>query len=290
MSKTTSGPSQASSMFALITIPVIIVICILLYLFVLGNPSNFQDGDPNNHPLPGNYLGIVYKGGQIVPILMAFFLMVIVFSVERFLTITRAKGAGSISVFVRKIKSNLETGNVTGAIAECDKQKGSVGNVIRAVLVKYKENSDAAKAEKTRPADMVGNSGGTIVVADIQDKEQRMASIQKELEDSTSLELPMLEKNLTIIATLASVATLTGLLGTVIGMIKAFAALATAGAPDATSLANGISEALINTALGIAASAFAIIFYNYFTSEIDSLTYSIDEAGYSILQSYSVKH
>jgi biopolymer transport protein ExbB len=83
------------------------------------------------------------------------------------------------------------------------------------------------------------------------------------------------------------VATLVGLLGTVIGMIKAFAALATAGAPDAVALANGISEALINTALGILTSALAIIAYNYFTSRIDTLTYNIDEAGLSITQNFS---
>jgi biopolymer transport protein ExbB len=78
-----------------------------------------------------------------------------------------------------------------------------------------------------------------------------------------------------------------GLLGTVLGMIKAFAALATAGAPDAVALANGISEALINTALGIGTSALAIILYNYFTNRIDSLTYNIDEAGYSIVQTFA---
>jgi biopolymer transport protein ExbB len=100
----------------------------------------------------------------------------------------------------------------------------------------------------------------------------------------------MLEKNLTIIATLASIATLTGLLGTVIGMIKAFAALAQAGSPDATALSNGISEALINTALGIGTSALAIIAYNYFTSKIDELTYSIDEVGFSIMQNFAAKH
>lgn len=99
--------------------------------------------------------------------------------------------------------------------------------------------------------------------------------------------MPMLQKNLVIISTLASVATLIGLLGTVIGMIKAFAALANAGAPDATALANGISEALINTALGIGSSALAIIFYNYFTNKIDSLTYGIDEAGFSIVNTFS---
>jgi biopolymer transport protein ExbB len=99
-----------------------------------------------------------------------------------------------------------------------------------------------------------------------------------------------LEQNLTIIATLVSIGTLMGLLGTVTGMIKAFSALATAGAPDQSQLANGISEALINTATGIATSTVAIVMYNVFTSKIDKLTYSIDEAGFSIVQTYASTH
>jgi biopolymer transport protein ExbB len=140
-----------------------------------------------------------------------------------------------------------------------------LGNVTQAVLKKYK----------------------TVTHKKGLNKEQKVAAIQKEVEEATSLELPMLEKNLTILATLASVATLVGLLGTVIGMIKAFAALASSGTPNAEALATGISEALINTALGISSSAFAIIFYNLFTSKIDTLTYSIDEVGFSIAENFS---
>ena len=110
------------------------------------------------------------------------------------------------------------------------------------------------------------------------------------IEEATALEMPMLEQNLTIIATLVSIGTLMGLLGTVTGMIKAFSALATAGAPDQSQLANGISEALINTATGIATSTVAIVMYNVFTSKIDKLTYSIDEAGFSIVQTYASTH
>jgi biopolymer transport protein ExbB len=69
-------------------------------------------------------------------------------------------------------------------------------------------------------------------------------------------------------------------------MIKAFSALSAAGAPDSSALANGISEALINTATGISTSALAIISYNLFTSKIDTLTYSIDEAGTAIVNTY----
>ena len=122
------------------------------------------------------------------------------------------------------------------------------------------------------------------------EKDQKILAIQKEIEEATSLELPMLEKNLVILATFASVATLMGLLGTGLGMIRAFSAIATAGAPDAVALSTGISEALINTALGIGTSALAIISYNYFTTKIDGLTYGIDEAGFSIAQSFAAKH
>lgn len=266
--KAAEGANPLKSFFAGIVIVIIFIVSILFYNFVLGNPSNFEGGDPNGHPLEGNWLGIVYKGGVIVPVLISCLLMVITFSIERFITLNRANGNGSIDAFVRKIKSQLAMDNISAAMAECDRQKGSVGNVTKSVLTKYQE-------VKTQP-EMA--------------KDQKILSIQKELEDSTALELPMLEKNLTIIATLASVATLIGLLGTVLGMIKAFSALANAGAPDTAQLSTGISEALINTALGIGTSALAIIAYNFFTSKIDSLTYSIDEVGFSIMQNFGAKN
>jgi biopolymer transport protein ExbB len=99
--------------------------------------------------------------------------------------------------------------------------------------------------------------------------------------------MPHLEKNLNILATLASVGTLVALLGTVLGMIRAFAALSSSGTPNAEALATGISEALINTALGISASALAIITYNFFNSRIDNLTHKIDEIGYTINRTFA---
>ncbi len=100
----------------------------------------------------------------------------------------------------------------------------------------------------------------------------------------------MLEKNLSIIANLVSIGTLTGLLGTVIGMIKAFKTLGASGAPNQAALSSSISEALINTALGIGTSATSIVMYNVFTSKIDKLTYAIDETGFSIVQTYAASH
>jgi len=273
--KTTAPAKQATASKPLsissgIIILALIAVAILLYTLVLGNPSNFEGGNIENHPVSEGvekWLGTIHKGGIIVPVLMSFFLMVLAFSFERLFTITRASGSGNLDSFVRDVKSKLAAGNINGAKEAADKQKGSVGNVIKSVLNKY---------------DAVSHDSSMV-------KEQKVASLQKELEEATALELPMLEKNLTIIATLVSVSTLVGLLGTVLGMIKAFSALANAGAPDSAALSTGISEALINTALGIGTSAIATITYNYFTSKIDGLTYNIDEIGFSIMQNFASK-
>ena len=255
--------SKGSNVFAALTIVICIVIGILIWKFVMGHPSNFENNDPEGHPLPGNYLGMVYKGGFIVPLLMGLLLMALVFSIERFIVIGKAAGKANVEKFVKNVQILVAQGNVDEAIAECDAQEGSVANVVKAGLTKYqevkKEGFDSEKATET---------------------------IQKEIEEATSLEMPMLEKNMTIIATLVSIGTLMGLLGTVSGMIKAFSGLAAAGAPDQAALATGISEALINTATGIGTSTLAIISYNLFTSKIDKLTYSIDEAGFAITQAY----
>ncbi|WP_185817022.1 MotA/TolQ/ExbB proton channel family protein [Hymenobacter metallilatus] len=257
-----------SSLFAILAIVLAFIVSVIIYKFVLGDGSHFQGGNNENNPVSGDYFGVVYKGGPIVPLLMTMFLCVIIFSIERALTIGRAKGTKSIESFVRTIRQKLNVNDITGAIAVCDQQKGSVANVVKAGLGKYQEMARERGMEK----------------------DQKILAIQKEIEESTALELPMLEKNLVILSTLASIATLVGLLGTVFGMIKAFSALAQGGAPDAVGLANGISEALINTALGIGTSAIAIVAYNFFTSKIDELTYSIDEAGFSIIQTFAAQH
>jgi biopolymer transport protein ExbB len=163
---------------------------------------------------------------------------------------------------------HLNKNEIREAIELCDVQRGSIANVAKSALLKYQEMS----AEKSL------------------DREQKIVAIQKEIEEATTLELPMLEKNLVIVATIVSIGTLVGLIGTVLGMIKAFSALATAGSPDAVALANGISEALVNTALGITTSTVATVAYNYFTSSIDTMTYRIDEAGFSIVQTFASRH
>jgi biopolymer transport protein ExbB len=254
--------------FSSLVIPIALIVAVVVFKFVMGSPANFQGNNPENAALPGNYYGIIYKGGFIVPLLMTLLLTVVTFVVERFLAIRKASGKGNVVYFVQTIKANLVKNDVESSLQDCDNQRGSVANVIRSVLVKYR----------------LLEKDSTMV------KDQKLVALQKEVEESTSLELPALEQNLVILATITSLSTLLGLLGTVLGMIRAFGALANAGAPDSVALAQGISEALVNTAFGIGTAAVALIFYNYFTTRIDKLTYSIDEAGFSLVQSYAANH
>jgi biopolymer transport protein ExbB len=259
--------SSASGMFATLTIPICIIVAIIIFIVILGDASHYEGGDVEKGN-PNDFFGRIHRGGNLVPVIMSYLLMVIVFSIERFVVIGKASGTSSIDTFVRKIQSFLSAGNIDAASAECDKQKGSVANVIKAGLKKYRE----------------------VEMDSTMDVDQKTLAIQKDIEEATALEMPMLEQNLTIIATLVSIGTLTGLLGTVFGMINAFASLATSGSASSTALSASISEALVNTALGISTSAISIIMYNVFTSKIDKLTYAIDETGFSIVQTFAASH
>jgi len=251
------------------------LLCILggyiIWRFVMGADANFTNPDKAGgfwpeHKGPTSGFSKMYEGGIIVPILIGCFLIVVTFVVERMLTVMKANGKGSNAEFIRKVQFYLADKKVDAALAECDKQRGSVGNVMKAGLRKYKEMISAGELST----------------------EQKVLAIQKEVEEATALELPMLEKNLVFLSTLASVATLIGLLGTVIGMIRAFSNLGESGGGEAArELSRGISEALYNTALGIGTSAVAIVAYNAFTTKIDGITYGIDESGFTLTQSFA---
>ena len=269
---TTSVPAKKSSNIISLLAPILCLIAgYIIWRFVIGSDSNFTKPDKNggfwpDHQGPIGIFSKMYQGGIIVPILIGCFLIVVTFVIERLLTVIKAGGTGSNAEFIRKVQYFLANKNVDGALAECDKQKGSVGNVMKAGLRKYREMISEGELST----------------------DQKVLAIQKEVEEATALELPMLEKNLVFLSTIASVATLLGLLGTVMGMIRSFSNLGDSGGGEAArQLSQGISEALYNTALGIGTSAIAIITYNIFTTKIDGITYAIDESGFTLTQSFA---
>ena len=248
---------------------ILIICCVAAYSFyfgVLGNPSNFAGGDTAGHPL--NMMGIVYKGGIVVGVILTLLLSVICLGVERYFALRSAFGTMSLGKFTKQIKELIKSGKFDEAVALCNKMKGSVANVVLASISAYK--------------DVEGNT--TLK------KAQKISKIQQAHEEATQLEMPTLQMNLPIVATIVTLGTLTALFGTVLGMITSFQALSAGGGADSMALPAGISEALVNTASGILTSWFAVVIYNFFTNKIDKLTYALDEVGYTIAATYDVNH
>jgi biopolymer transport protein ExbB len=254
------------STFVIVLVVGALAASIVIFWFVLGNPGNFSDGA--NHEKPVNLMGRVYTGGIIVPILITLSIMVITFVIERWLSLRKAQGRGPLATFLKNVQRHLEGGEIDAAIQACDQQRGSLANIIKAGLERYQSLTRESKNMEA---------------------EKQKAEVQRAIEEATSLEMPILEKNLIAMSTIASIATMFGLLGTVIGMIRAFSALAQAGAPDAIQLSIGISEALINTALGLIAAICGIVAYNFFVNKVDNFTYMIDEASYDVIQTLANK-
>ena len=207
----------------------------------------------------------VYHGGPLVVILIMIFCMLIAFVIERYLSLYgNAKGKSSVQVFFKKLITLIHSDDFDGALAACDKQRGTTANVLRAGIERYRE--------------VKGN--------DTLEKEKKIQLTQSAIEEANALEGPLLERNLIALSTIASIATMVGLLGTTVGMIRAFAATGNVegGVIDATALATGISEALINTAGGLLSGILGIFFYNFFVNKVDAFNYTTDEATFEILQ------
>ena len=247
----------------------IIVVCaiiaVLLFNFWMGREANFADATKET---PINVWGTIFKGGVIVPDIHTLLLTVLALSIERWLALKTAFGKGALPKFVANIKEALNKNDFAKAQQLCNNQKGSVANVVSASLNAYKEMEATSGIKKA----------------------QKVAKIQQAHEEASQLEMPTLTMNLPMIATIVTLGTLTGLLGTVVGMIRSFSALSAGGGADSAALSAGISEALINTAFGIGTSWCAVVAYNYYTNKVDKLTFALDEVGYSIAQTYEANH
>ena len=268
-----ANPKKKSSGFqgvknAFFIILVCFVLAVFFFKYILGAPEHFVNGDPTQPVKDGNLMGTVYKGGVVVPVIITLLFSVIALSIERFFALRTAFGKSSLGKFVINVKQAITAGDMAKAQQLCDKQQGSVANVVGASISAYKEMENTPNLKRAA----------------------KVSKIQQAHEEATQLEMPTLQMNMPIIATIVTLGTLTALFGTVVGMIRSFAALASGGGGDSLQLSEGISEALVNTASGILTSWVAVVSYNYYSNKIDKLTYALDEVGYTIAKTYEANH
>lgn len=200
------------------------------------------------------------QGGPLLVIGLTLMFLLFTFTVERAIVLARAAGRGGVASFMRTLKTALQEGKMESAIESCKKHGGCLGNVVGAGLERYHMTKATAANEK-----------------------ELIEETKRTIEEAAALETPILERNLNALSTIASIATMLGLLGTTIGMIRSFKAMGQAGAPDAIQLAIGISEALVNTALGLTTGILGIVLYNYYAARVDNFLSGIEETSFEVI-------
>jgi biopolymer transport protein ExbB len=189
------------------------------------------------------------KGGPVMyPILLCSILFVAVL-IERLFHLHRAQI--NTNEFIAGIRNIIKKRNIAEAVSICEDTPGPVAQVIKAGLLKH----DRAKAE-----------------------------IKEAIDDAALHEVPRLEKNLIVLATIAHIAPLLGLFGTVTGMLRVFNKIQeTAGRAGPGQLAGGIGEALITTVAGLAVAIPVFVAYNYLVSRVSTLVWDMERSATEIV-------
>jgi biopolymer transport protein ExbB len=192
------------------------------------------------------------QGGPMMWPLLFFSLIALIAIIERFIVFARAKI--NVNEFLTKIrKALLVNRNVKEAIKVCEQYQGPVASVMKAGLLRYGHTRD---------------------------------DIEKTIENAALYELDRLEKRLGVLATTANVAPMLGFLGTVTGMIKSFATLASSGLTNPGAVAAGISEALLTTAAGLMIAIPAQLAYNWYTTKINRFVRDIETATNMLMETF----
>ena len=124
---------------------------------------------------------------------------------------------------------------------------------------------------------------GRILAAGLVNRNHARDIMKESIEETGRQVVLELERYLNTLGTIASISPLLGLLGTVIGMIKVFAAITTHGVGDPGVLAGGISEALITTAAGLSVAIPSLIFYRFFSGRVNELVLVMEEEAMKIV-------
>jgi len=182
-------------------------------------------------------LRLMFQGGPIMIPIAACAIIAFAVAVERFFTLRRARI--NTREFMATIRTVLKQNKVAEAIRVCEKTPGPIARILRAGMLKHG---------------------------------RRKQDIREAIEDAGQLEIPRLERYLGVLATVASISPLLGLLGTVSGMIKAFAQIqAKMGVVNPSDLAEGIGNALITTAAGLVVAIPTLVLYNYYVAKVDNM-------------------
>lgn len=191
---------------------------------------------------------LIQKGGPMMYLIILSSVLAFGVVIERMYSLGRARI--DADKFMDKIMTVLKRNKIIEAIEMCNSTPGPIAHIIKAGILKH----DRSKHE-----------------------------IKEAIEEAAQLEIPRLEKHLSVLATIAHVAPLLGLLGTVTGMIKSFQVIQQKAAMmvpvNPGDLAGGIWEALLATLAGLAVAIPTYVAYNYLVSQVDGLVFDMERSA-----------
>jgi biopolymer transport protein ExbB len=176
------------------------------------------------------------------------------FIIERIISLVKLRPKIKVEELVSRVSEALRNDNIMEAVSICEEAGGPLANVIKAGLLRYSQGM-------------------------IEEKAVTKEDVSEAVDEATILEVPQLERNLVWLSTIYQVSPLLGLLGTVMGMIRAFTAIALKGTGDPQLLAGGISEALLTTAIGLSIAVPVMIAYQILASWVDRHALEIQQVS-----------
>jgi biopolymer transport protein ExbB len=188
------------------------------------------------------------KGGNFMHPLLLASIIALVFIIERMWTLSRART--NVKRLMEKIIRSLREEGVQAALEVCQRTRGPIAAILHSGMLRADKGPEA---------------------------------VEKAIETAGTIEMSFLERGLVALATIGNVAPLLGFLGTVSGMISAFAAIAAAEQVSAKLVAKGIQEALITTATGLIIAVPVTVMHNVFVSQIDRFIIEMEEASATLV-------
>ena len=185
------------------------------------------------------------------------------YMIERAVSLFKLRPRMKVEELVSKMTEALRNDNIMEAVSLCEEAGGPLANVVKAGLLRYSQGM-------------------------IEEKAVTKEDVSEAVDEATILEVPQLERNLVVLSTIYQISPLLGLLGTVVGMIRAFTAIALKGTGDPQLLAGGISEALLTTAFGLAIAIPVMIGYQYLISRVDRHVLEIQQVSTEIVNTLVV--
>ncbi len=159
--------------------------------------------------------------------------------------------------FMKDLAARVKSGNAQGALDFCTQAKTPVARVMAQGVTHMNRSRD---------------------------------ELQQRLDTAIDLESVEMERNISILGTMSNIAPLLGLFGTVVGIIRAFAAIARTGSGGGAVVAMGVSEALMTTAAGIVVAVIATVAFNYFVRQIRTRTAHLEDARESFFTIWNLHH